>query len=528
MFRIALISPPYGGSSNSMRPIGLMALASYLEHEFRERVEVKLLDYSDCQHDDYAAFERDGVSGYDLVGLCAYSTNFPIVRDWALALKRQNPGLKTVIGGPHATSLPEHIAEHHRDAFDFVVRGEGERPLTALVAALMTGARPPRVPGLMYKDRLGLVRVGTTDPVRDLNTVPTPIAAVYSPYESSLVCYDRKLGRMRKAFAFTTSRGCPFSCTFCSIRAADSKWRAVGAERLGDWIADALARDPEIEHINFMDADFLIDKKRVKAIGDMLERRHPGKTWSFSARVDDLARLGEPALQRLSRQGLLAVEVGFESGSQAMLDRMGKRVSVQENYDAIAMLRRCDLDFLIDFILFLPDETPEQLRESLTFLKNAQLTDYLPHDHYYTSLVQYPATPLRPFYERLFGTTFSMDELPDPADLFDHPGTKQIYRFFVGEFSQRSQSVLPRLIEEVDASARHYAATDRRRAQYLRIEGQSLRNLPYLVLEALLDAEEAGTLLRARSLSEAVPWLKGFDDHVSTLEELCRERREAA
>ena len=60
--------------------------------------------------------------------LCAYSTNFPIVRRWAEELKQRNPRVRTVIGGPHATALPEHLVEHDRDVVDFVVRGERRAP----------------------------------------------------------------------------------------------------------------------------------------------------------------------------------------------------------------------------------------------------------------------------------------------------------------------------------------------------------------------------------------------------------------
>jgi radical SAM superfamily enzyme YgiQ (UPF0313 family) len=494
-----------------------MAIYSYLAREFGDDVELALFDLSDCADDAYDLLDRYDVASFDLVGFCAYSTNFPIVREWALQLRARGTHAKIVVGGPHATALPQHIAMHHRDAFDFVVRGEGERPMAAIIRSLLSGSRPPRVPGVVYKDPLGIVSVGTTDPVPDLNTVPTPIAPVRSPYSQEVLAFDRKEMRMRRAVPFTTSRGCPFSCTFCSIRASDSKWRSVNAERLGEWIADARVQDPTFEHVNFMDADFLIDRKRVIAIGDMFAARFPELTWSFSGRVDDLRRLGEPALAKLVTQGLRAVEVGFESGSQEMLDRLGKRVKVQENYDAVAMLQRLDLDMLIDFILFLPDETPEQLRESLTFLRRTGLTDYLPHDHFFTHLVQYPSTPLRVHYEKLFDVQFSKDVLPEPDDLFEHPGTKQIYKFFVVEF-QPMAARLRRIIEAVDAAAIAFRESDAKLAQYLRIEAVSLRHLPFQVLDALIDHHEGATLL------DAVPWLARFHDHIGELEALCRQQ----
>lgn len=527
MYRIALVSPPYGdGSTDSMRPLGLMAIYSYIGREFGDQIEVVLHDYSDCDADDVEQMRRDGLDGCDLVGFCAYSTNFPVVRKWALALRDIAPKATSVVGGPHATAMPEYLVWKHRDAFDFVIRGEGERPLAALIRAKLDGTRLPRTAGLLYKDPLGVVSVGTTDPVKDLNTVPIPLAPVQSPYEHKLICYDAIEDRERQAVAFTTSRGCPFSCTFCSIRASDSKWRAVGPERLSDWISAAVKDDPEIEHVNFMDADFLINVKRVVAIGEMFQTTHPNLTWSFSARVDDLKRLGDSALEKLVTQGLRAVEVGFESGSQEMLDLMGKRVTVQDNYDAIAMLQRLRLDILIDFILFVPDETPEQLQESLDFIRSAGLTEYMPHGHLFTSLIQYPATPLRKRYEEVFDTKFSMDELPLPDDLFTHEGTLRIYRYFVKEFGAKGAAKVSSMVGEIDAFVA--SCPDRELAQRLRIEAVSLRHLPFQILESLIRAHHTGELYEGDSLVDVLPWLNNFEAHLAEIHSVIRQSENEA
>jgi hypothetical protein len=143
--------------------------------------------------------------------------------------------------------------------------------------------------------------------------------------------------------------------------------------------------------------------------------------------------------------------------------------------------------------------------------------------------VQYPATPLRTYYEELFATKFSMDVLPDPDDLFTHPGTGKIFSYFVRDFTRLvSRRKLSALIDEVDAAAVALASRERRIAQYLRIEAVSLRHLPYLTLEALLDRHDEGSLLETSSLFEAVPWLAGFERHAAHLEALCRTHTMAA
>ncbi|WNG18812.1 B12-binding domain-containing radical SAM protein [Cystobacter fuscus] len=521
--RVCLLSPPYGDGGESMRPIGLMAIHSYLEGEFGSAVEVELVDFSDCEPTAYALIDEYALSEYDIVGLCSYSTNFMLVRGWAEEIKRRNPRCLTVIGGPHATALPQHVAQHHSDVFDYVVRGEGERPMAAIVRAVLEGhAERPTAPGICFLGPLGVVGGQTTDPVRDLDTVPPPVTRVKSPYERETSYFDKRDNRLRRAVALTTSRGCPFTCSFCSIRASNSKWRSVSAERLSAWIRRSIELEPQpIEHVYFMDADFLINRKRVIEIGEMMARDYPKMTWSFSGRVDDLARLGEDAIAKLTTQGLRAIEMGLESGSQASLDRLNKDVTVKENYDAVAMLKRFDLELVIDFINFLPDSTPEHLRESLDFVRNAGLSEFFPADHLSTYLLLYPATPLRTFYGNLFNRTFSNDVLPEPDDLFIHEGTRRIFKHFVRDF-RPYRGRLMALVETVERGALEHAQSDRELAQFLRIELVSLKHVQFLVLEALCRQPEAQSLL------EAVPWLAQFEEHARQLEELCGRNQRAA
>lgn len=514
--KVSLLSAPYGhaSGSDSMRPIGLMAIHTYLEAAFAgDDVTVDLFDVSDCAASDYHYLDDYDLASYDVVGLCAYSTNFAIVRDWAERIKQRRRDVVTVVGGPHPTALPEHVATAHRAVFDFTVRGEGERPMAAIIHGLLAGKRLDaiRAPGIHRHTAFGVASTGT-DPVPDLDDVPVPLAPVISPYARETVYWDRREQRVRPAVAMTSSRGCPFRCTFCSIQASSSKWRAVSAARLADWIRHALATEtPTPEHVYFMDADFSINRNRVVEIGAMFAAQFPQLTWSFSARVDDLARLGDDTIGTLTRQGLVFVETGIESGSQAMLDRMNKNVSVAENYAAIELLKRHDLYLGLDFILFLPDETPEQLRESLDWLRAAGLTEFLPHDHFYTFLLPYPGTPLRDDYERLFGVEFPVDVLPEPDDYFLDPRTRRVFKHFIRDFRPLREQ-LPDLVNLVDRAALDLAATEPERAQRLRLEAMSLRNLPYRVLDALLRDP------LAPSLVAAVPWLADFDTYVKELQ----------
>src|SRR5262249_44789444 len=153
--------------------------------------------------------------------------------------------------------------------------------------------------GIYRATPLGISAAGT-DPIADLDAVPPPFYPVISPYEQSCTYSNLTTGEQRPAIPMTSSRGCPFRCSFCSIQAQNSSWRSVSASRIGDWIKHARAEAKVTpEHVYFMDADFSINKKRVIELGHLFADQFPDMSWSFSARVDDLARLGDETLGAL-------------------------------------------------------------------------------------------------------------------------------------------------------------------------------------------------------------------------------------
>jgi radical SAM superfamily enzyme YgiQ (UPF0313 family) len=499
-----------------MEPLGLIALKVYLDEFFDGTVQTTIFDFSDCVVDSYTLLEENDIGAYDLVGLCAYSTNFPIVLDWGRSIKKTRSSCPIVVGGPHTTSLSEHLVIAHGDVFDYAVRGEGELVLAALVQSLMQKNRNPLLAGLTYRTKLGCATTAYMDLPADLNLLPPPFAPVVAPKSKSMKYYDKKEKRLRNAIALTSSRGCPFRCSFCSISSTEAKWRAASAETIATWLRYAFAHSQEkLEHVYFMDADFMIRRERVVAIGAMFAQEFPGITWSFSGRVDDIKRIGEPALRLLASQGLRFIESGLESGSQAALDRMNKHVTVQDNLDALEILRHAGLQITVDFILFLPDSTLEHLRQTLEFLIKAGLTEHLPNDHFYSYLLLYPATPLRKYYEECFGIVLDLDVLPKPDELFIHESTKCVFKFFIRDFHE-FRSRITALLSTIEVALNDpTAGIGYETRQKLRIESISLRHIPFFVLDQLLVSWEEPTLL------DAVPWLRGFDDYATELEKIC-------
>src|SRR5262249_35857860 len=161
------------------------------------------------------------------------------------------------VGGPHVSALPERTLETF-PAFDYGVVGEGERSYPALVDALDAGRDPRDVPGLVHRDG-GVVRANPRAPYLDgdeLDAVPEPAWDLVPDFplrfQPNVFNY-----RATPVASLVTSRGCPFSCTFCDRSTSGRRGRYHGVEsvlRLCRRLADLGVR-----HVLFYDDLFTVN-----------------------------------------------------------------------------------------------------------------------------------------------------------------------------------------------------------------------------------------------------------------------------
>ena len=249
---------------------------------------------------------------------------------------------------------------------------------------------------------------------------PNPLVNVKSAKGRYLTFTDRKENRVRRAVALTSSRGCPMACSFCAIIVAGKdgpKWRACSAEHLLLWLEQEYKREP-FEHVYLMDANFFVRPQRVREFSEGLKQRFKDVTWSTSSTINYIIRM-EDDIAKLANQGLRLVEIGIESGSQTQLNYLNKNVTVEQNLKAIRILQKNDIAIGLDFIMFHPDQTVNEIRENLTFIN---------------LLILYPSTPLRLKKEKELNVEFDHDELPDSEVLIKDWKVAGIYKLFMHDF----------------------------------------------------------------------------------------------
>ena len=264
-------------------------------------------------------------------------------------------GLPVFWGGHMASAIPEEAARC--GCVDYVGISEGEYTLLELLEVIQGRRAPESVLGIAYVDENGAYHRTGDRPFADLADFP--------PLDYSLVPVERFLFRLQfsdNVFMMVTSKGCVHNCTFCSNKEYNRcQRRDIPNEVLFKQMKD-LAENLGVKGLMFFDEFFGADKRKLRTFCEGLKELNLGLTWWAETTVSAMTR---EDLQMMHDAGCRALAFGLESGSAEV------RKAVRKHYDASKVdevLRDCrEIGILVavGLILALPDETPEQVRETV-------------------------------------------------------------------------------------------------------------------------------------------------------------------
>ena len=349
MKNILLINPTYPVEEHPSPSFGLMSLAAYI---LTKGYEVKIEDYiiEECSKDRFKSvidqFKPD-VAGATAVTM-SVKKSLSILKDY----KSLSPNIVTVIGGPHATF--DSTGMLNSGVVDFVVRGEGEITFSELLDTLSKGGDVSAVKGISYKRDGEIFHTPDRELIEEINILPLPARhlVTLSKYKALEIPVN-----------MMTSRGCPHSCIFCLGRKMVGKrLRYFSTERVVDEFE--MLSKMGFSQINISDDLFTSNKKRCIEICDGIISRGIKQTWSAFARVDTVS---EELLYKLKEAGCATLCFGIESGNQAILDRVKKRITLPKCKTAADICIKAGIKPLASFILGLPGETEETLMETIKF-----------------------------------------------------------------------------------------------------------------------------------------------------------------
>ena len=307
-----------------------------------------------------------------LVGIAGPTSNHArIIKELGAAIKKKHPKMKILVGGPYPSANPEDVPKLN---VDFGIDGEPE----VVLDKYLKGEKYEKINGLIYQDEKTKKWKfnGKADLPKDLDSIPFPAREVFHCNE----ILDRtKEGRVRKGteilmkkargVPMVMSRGCPYSCGFCSISLMNSrKWRYRSAENV---IAEMIQlRDRyNVEEIAILDDHLIGNRKRLIEIMDLMIERKVGLQWSTpnGVRVDYLDR---EIMQKMKDSGCNSLVLGIQHGSQEMINIMNTKLDLRKVEQVVKDAKDIGLNIAAFLIIGYPGETRKIFKQSLNFCKS--------------------------------------------------------------------------------------------------------------------------------------------------------------
>ena len=371
------MNPPFPSGVHQhppFTPLGLGYLAAVLE---KNQYEVDVLD---CQVLKLSYEKvRDEISKRqpNIVGITSATLTYKSALHIAKIAKEVNPDCTTILGGCHATFWDDKALQEC-PCLDIVVRKEGENTLLELVRRLDSGKNFGDVLGTTCRKDGKVVKNPDRPYIENLDELPFPAHHLW-PIERL-----RKYGKL--IFPLTTSRGCVHWCDFCTaVRMGGRKYRMRSPKNVVDEL-EFLYTTYGVDQFTFYDDAFTVNQPRVEEICKGIKNRKLKIKWDCETRVDMVTK---ELLLKMREAGCIAVWFGVESGSQRVIDAMGKGFSIAQTMRALNWAREVGLMTVVEVILGFPGETKETVWETVKLVEKLN-----PNDVGFNIATPYPGTPM--------------------------------------------------------------------------------------------------------------------------------------
>ncbi|MCP4157675.1 MAG: B12-binding domain-containing radical SAM protein, partial [bacterium] len=297
---------------------------------------------------------------------------------------------KIMVGGPHTAFGSDEIPQY----VDHIVIGEGEVTV-------------PKIIDGEIKERI--VR---GEKVPELDALPFPAweEFIHLPY----MWWDRRI-EGQPLYTFNTSRGCPYACTFCSVKGVWGKnYRYMTADRVLQDV-EYMKKVYGLKAAYFREDHFTLNPKRTIEFCEKLISKQTGINWMCESRVDSI---DDPAIVELmAKSGCKALYIGVESGSPRMLSLFKKEETVDQFVRVFAYAKKYGIKTHASFVVGAPGETeeddlltdklietikPDSVRKNIYIgLPGAELYDYAKTNQLYEHQDEQGILYLKGYHEKI-------------------------------------------------------------------------------------------------------------------------------
>jgi radical SAM superfamily enzyme YgiQ (UPF0313 family) len=375
-----VINPISTDQAVNFIPVGLLVLLSTLKQAgFRSEIYTpQILIAND---NDLPLVAEDILSkGSQSLGFSTWCDSFPLSLLLAEEIKKINPDIPVVFGGPQASILAEKTIEQY-SFIDFVLKGEADHTLPELINRLLNRkmGEVKDLPGLVYRDpsTKEVISESPGEIVQDLNKLPVP-------------AYEKII--QKSNLRIDAGRGCPYRCTYCTTNQFFSRrYRVKSSVRIireMEYCNEKLG----ITGFGISHDMFTLNKKfiaeftgRISSLNKSLKDPF---TWTCSARTNCVS---EEMLDQMKESGCIAIFFGIETGSERIQKEINKNLDLDH---AIRMVRHATDLGIFTFVSYMagfPGETSNDLSDSLGSIIEVAIAGARPQ---FTLLSILPGTPI--------------------------------------------------------------------------------------------------------------------------------------
>ncbi len=385
MQTIILINPRGVADKNSLQPdelaripLGLIALATYLSAS-KTRYNIKVIDTRIYPDEVYLDKLSSVIREHDInnIGMTVMTAQIPHALKLSKFVKELNHNIPIVWGGVHCTLFPEQTSQH--PLVDYVVIGQGELPYSHLVQGFSAGVNnfddvlELAINGRVNRKvrRVSPEKTRFTPELFDISEVPfmnfdvlDDIDRYIGPAPHFLLSPDKPV----RLIEMVTSRGCPWSCTFCSnpLMPGQKAWRKLNPERALNEIEHQVKKH-KLDGVRFLDEDFFPNKHRVRGIAEGLIERKLNIIWGANARANYFRDnyINDEFANLLYKSGMRAVSTGVESGSPKILKKLKKDITVDDVIKEAEVCNKAGLNLVLSWMIGIPGESKDDIEKTL-------------------------------------------------------------------------------------------------------------------------------------------------------------------
>jgi radical SAM superfamily enzyme YgiQ (UPF0313 family) len=345
-------------------PLSILYLAAVLEET---GVEVSVLDQPGLGLTVEETLEWVEKENSDVLGFSALASSGQTAAMISSKVKEKNPNIITVFGNHYATFNPERILRKY-PSVDVIVRGEGEKTVAELANCLRNGGDLKKVRGINFRNAGKIIATPDQLLIKDLDALPFPDRKLIDVDYHCLIAGANVAPK--KFTSIVTSRGCVYSCRFCSCtQMAHNMWRPRSAQNTLEEL-QFLASEG-YKQLIFVDDSFTLNPKRVIEICRGMRKEKLDMQWICEGRVDNCPY---EMLREMVKAGLKILYFGIESANQRILSYYGKTITPEQAETAVRTAKKAGVDVIVgSFIVGAPDETIDEIQNTIEFAKRVPI-----------------------------------------------------------------------------------------------------------------------------------------------------------